>query len=255
MIVNAIINTGDDIDIVELCLRHNLKYFDQILVLDNNSTDGTKEVIDRLIFEYGEKLKLIHINSQTAAQHVVTINFFKEQIKLSENPPDYLFVMDADEFIYADNLSELESIPDGFVGQASWRCYIPNRLDHVNFLKEMSHRRDSEPSGCHKVIIPKETNGFLILGNHYLHQDHKRVPAVELKTIFLAHYPVRSVKQMKKKIDFMTKALSGEDPSQSYHLRNIKYIETLEELVDKATNYADTEGLKYNLVHDPLYKS
>lgn len=255
MIVNAIMNTGNDVDIVEISLRHNLSKLNQILVIDNNSTDGTKDVIEKLILEYGEeRLKLIHTDSKTPNQHVVTINFFKEQIKLSGNQPDFLFFLDADELIYADDFSELNLIPENNVGIVKWKCYIPNRLDHVDFPKEMEYRRESEPEGCHKVVIPSHCNGFLILGNHYLHQDHKRAASYELKTISLAHYPVRSIEQMNKKIEFITKFLKYEDPSQSYHLRSYTKLETLEELINKAIYYAENNKVKRDVVYDPLVK-
>lgn len=253
MNVQAIMNTGNDVDIVEISIRHNLKFLSKILVIDNNSTDGTLDILESLSNEFGsDKLVYIKSHSKTPSEHVIITNFFKEQVKLSDNPPDYLFFLDADELISAENLEELSTIPENHVGVVKWKCYIPNKLDHKNFHEEMQYRRDHEPDGCHKVVIPKSTNGFLTLGNHFIHQSDERCPHVELNSISLAHYPVRSIKQMFKKVEFISKFLKYEDPNQSYHLRKQLRLETLEDLIKLAVMYADKNKDTYELVYDPL---
>lgn len=254
MEVYGIINTGNDSDIIGLSLKHNLKFFNKVIIIDNNSVDGTKEILESICLEYPGRISVIHTESKNPEQHVITINFIKEQIKTSIDQPDYLFFLDADEFIHAENLDELKTIPENFVGEVKWKCYIPNKLDHKNYPEEMLYRRDHEPTGCHKVVLPKTTNGFLILGNHYLHQNDQRVSSMELKTIFLAHYPVRSIEQIKKKMDFVSKFLKYENPNQSYHLRKQIQLETLEDLIKMATYYADNNKEEYSIVYDPLPK-
>lgn len=253
MKVIALMNTGNDADIIELSIRHNLKHLSKIIVLDNNSQDGTREIIDTLIEEFPNRINIMYTDSRTTTEHMYTTNFAKQKI-LDFDDPDYLIVLDADEFIKADDLSELKTIPENHVGLIKWKCYIPNRLDHKNFPEEMQYRRDREPDGCHKVIMPRGVEGHLILGNHYLHQgeDSHRAPCYELKTISLAHYPVRSIEQINKKIDFISKFFKYENPTQSYHLRNTKHLETLEELVKKALQYSSLNKEKFELVYDPL---
>lgn len=253
MNVIAIMNTGNDEDIVELSVRHNLKYLSKIIIIDNNSQDETKEIINKLSQEFPKSVYVVNVESNTPTEHILNTNFFKQQIIDFDNP-DYLFILDADEFIKCDNLEELKLIPEGHVGNVSWQCYIPNKLDHKNYPEEMTHRRDHEPEGCHKVVLPKGVNGCLILGNHYLHQGQNsvRAPSYNLKTITLAHYPVRSIKQMNKKIEFVTNFLKYEDPRQSYHLRRQIKLDTLEDLIDKALKYADIDKEVYTPVLDPL---
>lgn len=253
MKVIALMNTGNDADIIELSIRHNLKHLSKIVVLDNNSQDGTREIIDNLIVEFPSRISMLYTHSKNTSEHMYTTNFIKQQI-LDFDDPDYLIVLDADEFIKAENLIELSSIPSNHVGFIKWKCYIPNSLDHKNFPEEMHYRRDREPEGCHKVIMPRGVEGHLILGNHYLHQgaDSHRAPSYELQTISLAHYPVRSLDQMNKKIDFISNFLKYESPTQSYHLRNAKHLETLDELIKKALLYATVDKEKFELVYDPL---
>lgn len=252
MDVRGIMTSGNDGDILELSIRHNLSKLNELMVIDNNSTDGSKEIIENLMLEYNGRLKTINVNHSSSQEFVIMSNFIKEQIKLSDNQPDYLFFLDADEFIDAKDFSELELIPDNCVGIAKWKCYIPTRLDHKNFPDEMLYRRDSEPLGCHKVVIPKHCNGFLTLGNHYLHQRENRAEMYELKTISLAHYPVRSVDQMNNKIKFANWISKDENSSQTFHLRSSKQISTLEDLIEKAMTYSDITNSTYKQIYDPL---
>lgn len=259
MNVVAIMNTGNDADIVELSIRHNLSKLTGILVIDNDSTDGTREIIDNLIEEFGQhRLKVIYTHSQTKEEHVATTNFFKEQIKAAAVPPDFLFIIDADEFIAADDFSELNSIPENHIGAVSWKCYVPTSLDHKNFPEEMKYRRDHEPSdsACHKMVIPSYSNGFCEIGYHYLQQGGDvRVPLHELKTIFLAHYPVRSIKQINKKIEFISNVFKDAAPEVARQVRTIEKIETLDKLIHKALTYASINNdERFELVFDPLYK-
>ena len=259
MNVVAIMNTGNDADIIELSIRHNLSKLNGILIIDNNSTDGTREIIDTLIHEFGNhKLKVIYTHSKSKEEHVVTTNFFKESIKASAQPPDFLFIMDADEFIMADDFSELNTIPEKYIGAVSWKCYVPNQLDHKNFPAEMQHRRDHEPleSACHKIVIPANSNGFCEIGYHYLQQGGDvRVPQHELKTIFLAHYPVRSISQINKKIEFISNVFKDADPEVARQARTLEKIETLDALIHKALTYASINNdERFELVFDPLSK-
>lgn len=237
MLIKAIIFSGNSADIIELSIRHNLTKVDEILVLDNDSTDGSVEILEKLCDEYKGRLNVIYTKYSNTKDYLITTNFFKEKIKASESAPDFLFCLDADEFIHAENFDELLTIPDNHVGIIKWKCYIPNKIDHKNYPVEMTDARSSEPEYAYKVIIPKNVNGMLMLGSHFLHYDDKRVPSVEMNSMYLAHYPVRSIEQINSKIKFATEFAKDEDNYQVFHLRNIKKIESLDELINMAINY------------------
>ncbi len=238
----AIMATGNDADIIELSVRHNLSKVDEILAIDNNSTDGTKDILETLTKEYNGRLKILNVHNKNSQDSVLTLNLFKEQIKLSDNPPDFLFVIDADEFIHADNFDELLTIPANHVGVIKWKTYIPSSLDHKDYPLEMTNERSREPEYAYKVIIPKNVNGMLMLGSHCIHYNNKRIPSIKISSMYLAHYPVRNIKQMNRKIRFATEFAKNEEKSQVFHLRNIKEIESLDELINMAVNY----GFKRN---------
>ncbi|CAB4122159.1 Glyco_tranf_GTA_type domain containing protein [uncultured Caudovirales phage] len=252
MRVNAIINCGNDVDIIEQSVRHNMKHFVKIMVMDNESKDGTLDVLDKLQDEFQQRLIIKKQAYKNVEEYVEQTNLMALFMKKT---CEYLFLLDADEFLFTDEkgMEELNLIPPGDVGIVKWRCYLPNRLEHKNYIEEMTYRRDREPDGCHKVVLPYKTYGELVLGNHYLHQERgTRSGSVELQSMFLAHFPVRSLAQFNKKVDFITAFLENGDESQSFHLRKIKKLTTLEEMIDKALNYADNGNSQYIPMYEPL---
>lgn len=248
MRVNAIINTGNDADIIEQNIDHHVQRLDSILVLDNASVDGTKDILKALAAKYPSKLRVIDVEYQICRQmHIV--NAYKEHQRYQ---CDFLFVLDADEFLHCDSFDELLTIPTNKVGYARWKTYIPSALDHKHFISEMIYRRATEPDGCHKVVLPTQTTGDFVLGNHYLHQGQLRADAITLDSIFLAHYPVRTIEQIARKIGAMTTAFVGADMSQSWHTRNAEIPKTLQELQRFAMQYCDPYKATQHLVMDPL---
>ena len=241
-LVKAIMMSGNSADIIESSIRHNLTKLDAITVIDNNSTDGSIEILEKLSIEYKGRLEVVYTKYSNTKDYLITTNLFKEKIKTAELAPDFLFCLDADEFIHAKNFDELFSIPDNHVGLIKWKCYIPNKLDHKNYPLEMTDQRSKEPEYAYKVIIPKNVNGILMLGSHCIHYNDKRIPSIEISNMYLAHYPVRNIKQINRKIKFATEFAKNEGKSQVFHLRNIKEIESLEELINMAVNY----GFKKN---------
>lgn len=254
MIVNAILSTGNDEDIVAQSLKHNLRHVRNVLVIDNESADRTREIVRALQVEYPGRIGLVEASFRTPDELVVAQNFYRHRLRAES---DYIFSLDADELIVARDLEELREIPADAVGEVEWRTYIPERLDHRDFAAEMKYRRDHEPAGCHKIVVPAATEGDTVLGNHYLHQETDRglarAPAVRLGTIHLAHFPVRSLRQMNNKIAFMTRVFEGVDASQTFHLRKIPRLETLEQLVEKSLNYCERGNAVYQRVYDPVY--
>lgn len=242
-----LVNTGNDGDIIKESLKHNDKFFDRIVVLDRISSDNTISEIKSL---NNPKISIIKtdaylIHMQPLMNKLTLLNIVKDY--------DYYMILDADEFIVADNLEELNSIPRDQVGIIPWRCYIPDTDVYSNFKQNITTRRTLEPVGCHKVIIPSKTDVLFTLGNHYVNNNNgDRITSIKLKTITLAHFPVRSREQINRKIDFFNKeSLINLNPEQATHLISVPRIETIEELREKAINYASTIP-NQELIYDPI---
>jgi glycosyltransferase involved in cell wall biosynthesis len=251
MNIIVVVSTGNDIDIIESNIHHNMQYFSKMVIVDNNSEDGTVEILKELKEEYGNRLELNLLSTCSLETYSFETN---AAIARHRDIADYLLVIDADEFLIVKDINELLNIKESMVGYIQWKTYIPNKLNHKNYIKEMTHRRDSEPEGCHKVIIPSKTAGYTTLGNHYLHDAfHTRIPGIFMKKIWLAHFPVRTLLQVNKKIDFITKLFENFPVDQCYHNRNVPKITNLPELIEKALNYAIIDKtIIYSEVYEPL---
>lgn len=242
-----IVNTGNDGDIIAESLNHNEKFFDKIIIVDRASQDNTISQIESL---NNNKISIVKEGFfpailQPAINQVVLSN--------TSNEFDFCIILDADEFIVANDLNELKSIKNTEIGLISWRCYVPTKSVYSDFKLNIVNRRTLEPKGCNKIVLPKYTESNLVLGNHYAHDIFgTRIQHIELKTIFIAHFPVRSIEQYNKKIKFFNNInLNGLSNKQLIHLINIPEIKTIEELKERAINYvAKIDG--QTLIYDPV---
>lgn len=64
----------NEVDIIESFIRYHLKIFDEMIILDNGSTDETVNIINKLIYE-GLPLILIHDKDDIYNQYIKCQNF------------------------------------------------------------------------------------------------------------------------------------------------------------------------------------
>ena len=240
-----LVNTGNDEDIIKESLLHNERFFDDIIVLDRKSEDSTFEIINSLDLK---KLKAYSIFYEGHLQWAVVWSVIEPLRHLY----DYIIVLDADEFIKADNLDELLSIPNDMVANIPWQCYVPDNDVFCDFKKNITSRRTVESNSCHKMVYTQNMKGTPTLGNHYLHDStgHK-IPFYYLKTIKLGHFPVRSRKQWNKKIENFTKIFGNFDSTQCHHSRNKPLIHTIDELKIIALDYIEHLD-NQEIIYDPV---
>jgi SAM-dependent methyltransferase len=268
----------NEIDVVELFVRHNLQFLDAMLVIDNGSTDGTREILARLI-EEGLPLVIYddpragHLQAQRmTALYANNLGFFA---------PDYVFMLDADEFLRAESREEmmkaLSEIPAGYRGAIPWRTYVLRAeeasKDEILF-KRITRRRRTEVPEYSKAVIPwrgpSESPLEIQQGSHEVFRaSGERVPEVPLQHVSIAHFPVRSLAQLKQQTIVGWLAHLVMDPrapasgyTTSWHRREIyKLIVagrlTPDTVARVSANYAQTRPLlaeldESDLVEDPL---
>jgi hypothetical protein len=199
----------NEADIIEAFVRHNIVYLDHMDIIDNNSTDGTRDILAALqkeglpvtihddpVFGYFQAQKT------TALFHKV----------VPTHHPDIVFLLDADEFIIAESRSlidvVLSQIPNGNIGLIPWNTYVPcpditgGLIQDV--LRQVTHKREKEFSYAKCVISLSsiDTSSLLIgQGNDRVSIEvGKYVSWVGIPGVSLGHFPVRSLEQITSKV-------------------------------------------------------
>jgi len=104
--IAAVVGVRDEIELIELCIRHlYASGIESVVVVDNNSSDGTEIVLDRLAAT--GKIRLL----RAGGDRLPDAQYFMRGIELARSAfsPEWILIQDADEFwIHASgNLEEL----------------------------------------------------------------------------------------------------------------------------------------------------
>ena len=196
-------------DIIEPFVRHTLRFVDHLLVVDNASVDRTREILVSLSKEL-EGLAFADRPDFAFAQS----EFMTQLMRFAQSAffADYIFILDADEFIGARNRQNLEahlcSIPKRGFGLMPWQTYVLSRTNLENGFadppRSMVRRRRFESPLYEKAVF--RADGILCdqivvaAGNHSLcMQSGGTMARCKLEGIPLYHFPVRSDDQLKTK--------------------------------------------------------
>ncbi len=207
--IAAIMMAKNECDIIEHCIRINLRSFDRIFVMDHNSTDSTKAIL-RLLIQEGLPLSLIETPTKDAAYHQGELMTRIMQDVAKTNSFDFIMPLDADEFlVYHEGrhpFTALHLLSPNEYGLVPWITYVPT-IDSTGKqlpLAESFQPRDREPRLYHKVVICNEMakSCRLNMGSHSL-ANVSQENAVFINTMSLQHIPVRSSSQI------ISKALIG----------------------------------------------
>lgn len=214
-------------DIIEAFVRHNLTLLDELHIVDHDSTDNTRDILNKL---KGENLP-IHIYHYNELEFIPVkiLNTIMKTIVENDSSIDYIFPLDADEFIYSPSRKKLETllafIPNDRVGMYTWRGYLPTSTGYISDFVTLFTEQREENILTPKVIIPRAIaeKDKLTIGSHFMVNDAGEevksivfssplyrhfygwfknkfdAEFVETEDLWLAHYPIRSVNQQMKK--------------------------------------------------------
>ena len=197
----------NEADVIEAFVRHNLGFMDALFIADNDSVDGTREILVQLRQE-GLPIVLFddpivgHFQAEkvTSMYRQVVPNF----------KPRFVFLLDADEFIVAPSREaldvQLRAMRPGSQAQYNWRTYIPAPAgpegDASDPLRSITHRRVTDDAWTKSIIVTKpkiDAKLKIEQGNHNVKLAGRSLPSVKLQDIVLAHFPVRSIDQASSK--------------------------------------------------------
>jgi len=200
----------NDADIVEAFVRHTLRLLDHLFVIVHCPEDGTDEILGALGAE-GLPMTLV-IDDEPAYLQAERLTWLARRAHAAL-PSDFVFVLDADEFLVPDERQSIEAAlgslpPDVPAARLAWRTFVPTAEDapgEINPLRRIRHRLRDEAT-IEKVVLTRafEDDPALVLdqGSHGLLRigaPAARLPLPALAGIGLAHYPVRSAAQIANK--------------------------------------------------------
>jgi hypothetical protein len=208
MRICAIGMVKNEADIIEAFVRHTLTFADHLCLLENASSDDTRPILDALMAE-GLPLTVIDDPLLMHVQGLKMRWLYRRIVPILQ--PDFVLLLDADEFILAPGRAAFEAAlatipPDGF-GLMRWRNYVlrPEEMDgrENDPPRRIRHRlRDEHDHNSLKAIIRCDVAPPEVVqisqGNHYIRAD-RPLRGQELPDIRLAHFPVRSLEQMRRK--------------------------------------------------------
>jgi Glycosyl transferase family 2 len=196
-------------DVIEEFVRHNLRFLDGLTVVDHASVDGTLAVLHALAAE-GLPLTVVSDPAPLKLQSE-TMTQWSHRL-LEERAWDFLFLLDADEFLKVPSrealIASLAAAPRATHCLLPWSSYVATAGDDASapdVLRRIRFRRlhEAEPV-VRKAVVSRDavrgTEFRVAEGSHSIETAHGAAAAAVLNGVRLAHFPVRSVAQIQAKV-------------------------------------------------------
>lgn len=203
-------------DIIASTMRFHLdRGIDVMIVTDNGSTDGTKEILKS--FAADSRVKILHEPSLTHNQGAWVTRM--AHLATHEYNADWLIHSDADEYWWADctNLKDqLTRLPEDIEALAVQRYnFIPLRVDdypEAPFHQVLTIREQSSLNSLGQPLPPKICHRAKPLaevedGNHGVRVAGRTLTMTPTSDLEILHFPIRSYSQFEAKIREGTEAL------------------------------------------------
>jgi hypothetical protein len=227
----------DEADVIDAQIAFHLNAgVDFVIATDNNSRDGTTEILKAYARE--GVLQLIHEPAEGLRQGEWVTRMAR--LAATEYAADWVINTDADEFWWprGGSLKEvLAAVPDTFgVVQAFWRSFVPRPDDGSFFAERMiarlsQHAPINDPTSFYRPVVKvahradPEVN--VARGNHALAAS----PLSTLTTwhpIEVLHFPLRSRAQWTRKVELQGEAFTKhiERSGTGYHLQGYEALQS-----------------------------
>ena len=223
----------NECDVIESFVRYTLNIVDEMIILDNGSTDETSKILINLINE-GLPIILINDEDNLYEQDIKTTKLLYKAVK--EYNADFVCILDADEFIMSIDGQNprkiIETLDESHYHLIRLIHHIPTPEDNydIKFIpKRINHIAEPNVDTL-KVVVPKFiVNNYDVkvdLGNHDLtfkKGDKSKLCKYE-SNLKIAHYQIRSKEQCMSKILVgwpNTVALHTEHTQIAYHWKEI----------------------------------
>ena len=241
----------DEVDIIEpWLLFHKAMGVDGFIVTDNNSTDGTREILQKYkdkgdILEIIDDAGTVHLQAQRCDRMI--------KLAIEKYKADWIISSDADEFWYAQSLNLKKDILDNEACNTQYVClhnFIPyekigNFLDGTywdnRIIQDFEQQKYNFSVGyknnyVYKIIFKAKDYIRIVDGNHDAQMKNKC--AAKISNIKIYHYFIRNFQHFNHKVKKGGEALKDHPVKtigsywrvwyQDYYLQN-----KMQELWDK----------------------
>jgi len=122
--------------IVPKLLASYSKFINEIILVNDNSTDGTKEAALKLIKKYGKKVKLINREKPNGVGYAI-----RDGIKSASKASNWILTMDTDFIHNVNDIKKfIEKAQEGYDGVIGSRFLNKNSLINYPFVKSIANR-------------------------------------------------------------------------------------------------------------------
>lgn len=198
----------NEADVIEAFVRHHVALLDHLVVVDNASTDGTRQILAALV---AEGLPLTVLDDATIAYRQSEVMTYLTRACCVSLGCDRVFLLDADEFLDVRTRGDLDAalapIPYESHALIPWRTYVPTACDDTaepDVFRRIVRRRIAEPVPMSKVAVSRtilrRPDAIVVQGNHAVASCSPDCSSAPLTGVYIAHFPVRSVAQLKLKV-------------------------------------------------------
>lgn len=214
----------DEADVVAGTVRHMLSEVDRVIIADNQSTDGTRQILDALAGEYGPDRMTVLDDPEQAYYQSAKMTALAERAG-EEDTAVWVVPFDADELWTArrggpirDVLADLPDVVT--VAAADLFNHLCTAVDEPadNPFQSMVWRQ-RDPAPLRKVAFRWEPGAIIHQGNHGVTLPGRYYPATVLE---VRHFPYRSVEQFRSKARNGAAAYAATDlpESEGQHWRS-----------------------------------
>jgi len=248
----------DEADVIDAQVGFHLNAgADMVIATDNNSQDGTTEILRR--YEREGVLHLIHEPAEGLRQGEWVTRMAR--LAASEFGADWVINTDADEFWWprGESLKDvLAAVPARYgIVEAFWRTFVPRPDDERSFAERMTVRLTqqapiNDPSSFYrpvtKVAHRADPNVVVGRGNHAL-VDSPLLPLRTWHPLEVLHFPLRSYEQWRRKVELQGVAFTEhiERAGTGYHLKGYDALQGGRIDEQHAALVVDDEALEQGL--------
>lgn len=190
----AVSMVRDEADVIEGVIRHMADEVDELIVADNGSVDGTREILDRLARE----LPLTVINDTDPAYYQSAKMTGLANLAAGLHGATWIVPFDADEIWVGEHrIADLLADQDANVATAELFNHLATAVDDPgpDPLRAMVWRQ-AQPAPLPKVAFRWEPGAIIHQGNHGVTLPSG---AIAKPLLQIRHFPARSAAQWTRK--------------------------------------------------------